>query len=232
SISDKHIFVFAFELKIHLSSFTFLKQVLFLAAAFLHILPNKVQHLQYHPVSFHCGGFKGLVQLRAIKNNEEPISLCKIKRTSAGFSCSVDTVYPEDSGEYWCETTRGERSNSVNVTVTAAPVILESPALPVSEGDDVILRCRNKTSPTKLGVFFYKDGRYLREGSAGEMTVRNVSKSDEGMYKCSISGAGRSLESWLSVRGEMIVLMVVLVVLLVLHVRRIKGKKKMLYANN
>ncbi|MEQ2227218.1 hypothetical protein ILYODFUR_035569, partial [Ilyodon furcidens] len=31
------------------------------------------------------------------------------------------------------------------------------------------------------------------------MTLSKVSKSDEGLYKCSISGAGKSPESWLAV---------------------------------
>ena len=34
------------------------------------------------------------------------------------------------------------------------------------------------------------------------MTIYNVSKSDEGLYKCSMSGLGESPESWLAVRGE------------------------------
>uniref|UniRef100_A0A1A7ZZF0 Ig-like domain-containing protein n=1 Tax=Nothobranchius furzeri TaxID=105023 RepID=A0A1A7ZZF0_NOTFU len=31
------------------------------------------------------------------------------------------------------------------------------------------------------------------------MTLQNISKSDEGRYKCSISGKGESPESWLAV---------------------------------
>ena len=35
-----------------------------------------------------------------------------------------------------------------------------------------------------------------------QMTIYNVSKSDEGLYKCSVSGLGDSPESRLAVRGE------------------------------
>ncbi|XP_071314974.1 low affinity immunoglobulin gamma Fc region receptor III-A-like [Trachinotus anak] len=125
-----------------------------------------------------------------------------MKRMSLGSSCTIDKIYPEDSGEYWCETERGERSNNVNIMITAGSVILESPALPVTEGDDVTLRCRNKTNSTQFKAYFYKDGQLIHNGTAKEMKINNVSKSDEGLYKCSIQGVGPSPESWLTVRAH------------------------------
>ena len=85
---------------------------------------------------------------------------------------------------------------------SAGSVILESPALPVMEGNPVTLRCRNKTPSTNLTADFYKDGLFNRSSSTGEMIIYSVSKCDEGLYKCNISGAGESPESWLAVRGE------------------------------
>ncbi|XP_078020549.1 uncharacterized protein LOC144459781 isoform X1 [Epinephelus lanceolatus] len=46
---------------------------------------------------------------------------------------------------------------------------------------------------------FYKDGRLIERSSTGNMTISSVSKSDEGLYRCHISGAGESPESRLAV---------------------------------
>uniref|UniRef100_A0AAQ6IQY6 Ig-like domain-containing protein n=1 Tax=Anabas testudineus TaxID=64144 RepID=A0AAQ6IQY6_ANATE len=70
------------------------------------------------------------------------------------------------------------------------------------EGDDVTLRCRKKQTPSNLTAEFYKDGVFIRSSSTGEMIIHNVSMSDEGLYKCSISGAGESAESWLTVTAS------------------------------
>ncbi|XP_067435887.1 low affinity immunoglobulin gamma Fc region receptor II-a-like isoform X5 [Thunnus thynnus] len=170
-------------------------------AAFLRITPDRLQHFEYDSVSLDCVGFDNSTQLRGIRNNEEFTLVCDIKRTPTGSFCTLDRAYPTDSGEYWCETDGGERSNSVNITVTAGSVILESPVLPVMEGDDVTLRCRNKTNSTNLRADFYKDGVLMKSAAAGEMTINSVSMSDEGLYKCT-SDVGTSPESWLAVRAK------------------------------
>ena len=83
---------------------------------------------------------------------------------------------------------------------SAGSVILESPVVPVLEGKDVTLRCRNKK--TYLQADFYKDDVFMESSPTGNMTIHNVSKSVEGIYKCSIPGVGESPGSWLSVIGE------------------------------
>jgi len=88
------------------------------------------------------------------------------------------------------------------VYVLSAGVILESPPHPVKEGDSVTLRCRKHKDPTTLIADFYKHGVRIKTGYKGEMIIHSVSKSDEGPYKCSISGLGVSEESWLAVQGE------------------------------
>ncbi|XP_035530994.1 low affinity immunoglobulin gamma Fc region receptor II-b-like [Morone saxatilis] len=104
------------------------------------------------------------------------------------------------SGEYWCELGGGKKTNTVNITVTAGSVILESPVLPVMEGKAVTLSCRNKTTSSNLTADFYKDGHFMESSSTGDVTIPSVSKSDEGLYKCRISDVGESPESWLAVR--------------------------------
>ncbi|CAI5660669.1 unnamed protein product [Oreochromis niloticus] len=118
---------------------------------------------------------------------------------STGNSCSISYILTEDSGVYWCESREGPISNMVNLTVTGGSVILQSPVLPVMEGDDVTLLCKTKTTPSNLPAAFYKDGSLIRKQPTGHMTIQHVSRSDEGLYKCDISGHGESPSSWITV---------------------------------
>ncbi|XP_072232973.1 low affinity immunoglobulin gamma Fc region receptor II-like, partial [Leuresthes tenuis] len=120
----------------------------------------------------------------------------------AGSSCKISYTYTVDSGVYWCESREGAASNSISLTVTGGSVILQSPVLPVMEGDDVTLSCRTKTPPPNLPAAFYKDGSFIRAEPTGHMTLRPVTRSDEGFYSCNISSHGESPPSWLYVTGE------------------------------
>ncbi|XP_039892341.1 low affinity immunoglobulin gamma Fc region receptor III-like [Simochromis diagramma] len=122
--------------------------------------------------------------------------------TSAGSSCDINYIYPWDSGVYWCESREGPISNMVNLTVTGGSVILQSPVLPVMEGDDVTLLCKTETTPSNLTAAFYKDGSLIRKQPTGHMTIQHVSRSDEGLYKCDISGHGESPSSWITVTDK------------------------------
>ncbi|CAI5660288.1 unnamed protein product [Oreochromis niloticus] len=119
-----------------------------------------------------------------------------------GSSCTTRSIDPLDSGVYWCESREGAISNMVNLTVTGGSVILQSPVLPVMEGDDVTLLCKTKTTPSNLPAAFYKDGSLIRKQPTGHMTIQHVSRSDEGLYKCDISGHGESPSSWITVTGR------------------------------
>ncbi|XP_030608864.1 low affinity immunoglobulin gamma Fc region receptor II-like [Archocentrus centrarchus] len=167
-------------------------------AVSLHIVPNRLQFFEYESVIFYC---EGAVYWEVVHNINGKINLCSHtnKKTPAGSFCTIKNVYTDDSGEYWCETEGGKRSNSINIAVTAGSVILEVPAVPVMEGEAVTLRCRNKTTSSNFTANFYKVGRHVHRSSTGEMTIRKVSNVREGLYKCNISGAGESPESWLNV---------------------------------
>ncbi|XP_042257846.1 Fc receptor-like protein 5 [Thunnus maccoyii] len=119
---------------------------------------------------------------------------------SGGSSCNITDIVPMDSGVYWCESREGATSNSINITVTGGSVILQSPVLPVMEGNDVTLHCKTKTS--NLPADFYKDGYLIRTEPTGHMTIHHVSKSNEGLYKCNISSHGESPPSWITVTGK------------------------------
>ncbi|KAK2899552.1 hypothetical protein Q8A73_012681 [Channa argus] len=164
-----------------------------------HIVPNKLQLFQYESVSFHCEGLDGSAQLRGIRNTEGFLSVCDSNKTIMLF-CTIDRAYQADSGEYWCETKGGKRSNNVSITVTAGSVVLDSPVLPVIEGDNVTLRCSNKNL-SSLTAYFYKDERLIRTSITGNMTIHSVSRSHEGFYKCA-SGAEESPVNPLTVRAH------------------------------
>nr|XP_033962415.1 low affinity immunoglobulin gamma Fc region receptor III-like [Pseudochaenichthys georgianus] len=161
--------------------------------AALLIVTERLQLFEYEPFSFLCEGLGSA--LRGLRNNNELIQGC-YNIASSTLNCSIQQAYDSDSGVYWCEDEKGEKSNSVNITVTGGSVILESPALPVMEGESVTLSCRNKTTTSSFfSADFYKDGRLIRTSCTGIITFEKCSKSDEGLYKCSISVGGESPES-------------------------------------
>ncbi|XP_070849828.1 high affinity immunoglobulin epsilon receptor subunit alpha-like [Chaetodon trifascialis] len=174
-------------------------------AAFLRIVPSRLQLFEYESVSFTCEGFNVSAGCK-VRNIKEIIPKCSNRTATSTVTCTINYAYPSDSGGYWCEGEGGEISSTVNITVTAGSAILESPVLPVMEGDGVTLQCRNKTTFFNLTVDFYKDGLHIETSSTGNMTIERVLKSHEGLYKCNISGVGESPESWLAVRGSDVIM--------------------------
>ncbi|XP_051251153.1 uncharacterized protein LOC127360712 isoform X4 [Dicentrarchus labrax] len=122
-------------------------------AALPHLVPARLQYFEYESISFNCEGLHGSLGLGVMRRLPSESATCgKNWGFSNGSHCIIRSVYVEDSGEYWCETGDGKKSDTVNVTVT------------------------------------------------GNLIIQSVSKCDEGLYKCRISGAGESPESWLSVK--------------------------------
>uniref|UniRef100_A0A8P4KF65 Ig-like domain-containing protein n=1 Tax=Dicentrarchus labrax TaxID=13489 RepID=A0A8P4KF65_DICLA len=186
-------YLFLYFLGLNLCSFlTFLSD--------FRIVPTRLQLFEYESVQFTCEGFNVPAGWK-VRNFKEFVPKCSNGTLTSTVKCTIDYAFTSDSGEYWCEGGGGERSNTVNITVTAGSVILESPVLPVKEGNNVTLSCRKKITVSNLTADFYKDGLLMGSSSTGEMIIHSVSKSDEGLYKCKISGAGESAESWLAVRG-------------------------------
>uniref|UniRef100_A0A3Q2NW79 Ig-like domain-containing protein n=1 Tax=Fundulus heteroclitus TaxID=8078 RepID=A0A3Q2NW79_FUNHE len=173
-----------------------------LLSACLQVSPDRSQFFRYDSVSLTCEdrlnatGWK--VRRRTLSRG---VTSCSPGwgATSSGSTCIIGNTYPKDSGVYWCESEGGERSNEVNITIT---VILESPAMPVSEGAAVVLHCKAQTNRSQHKYNFFKDGRIIRSNCSGEMTILRASRSDEGLYTCSASGLGESEGSWLTVLGD------------------------------
>ncbi|XP_049923904.1 low affinity immunoglobulin gamma Fc region receptor II-like [Epinephelus moara] len=170
--------------------------------ASLRVAPNRSHFFLNEPVTLSCDEPGNSSDWRVKRNTStrtnEECSITWGRRN--GSQCFIHDVYTLDNGLYWCESGAGECSNVVNITVTGGSVILEGPVLPVQEGQAVTLRCINKTTTSSnMTAGFYKDGLLIGSSSTGNMTINSVSKSDEGLYKCGISGAGESPDSRLAV---------------------------------
>ncbi|KAM7376928.1 hypothetical protein PAMA_013621 [Pampus argenteus] len=172
--------------------------------ASLRVLPNRSQFFQYESLVVSCGEVGDSSQWNIKRNrstniNEDCPTSWDMRNESV---CVITALYLADTGTYWCESGAGECSAAVNITVTTGPVILDSPAVPVMQGHDVTLHCSDMmTSSSNLTTDFYKDGFLIGTSSTGNMIIHSVSKSDEGLYKCNISGVGESPASWLTVRA-------------------------------
>ncbi|XP_031158467.1 uncharacterized protein LOC116052095 [Sander lucioperca] len=168
-------------------------------AAFPRVLPDRLQFFEYENVSVICQELGGLTEWRVMRRLNERSPTDSYIWQSSAPSCTIHLTFKRHSGEYWCEDEEGNRRNAINITINAGSVILEVPASPVMEGDNVSLYCRKKDTQSNHIADFYKDGSTLGTWYSNYMTIQNVSKSDEGLYKCSISGAGESPQSWLTV---------------------------------
>ncbi|XP_062301108.1 low affinity immunoglobulin gamma Fc region receptor II-like isoform X2 [Scomber scombrus] len=171
----------------------------------LHVTPDRSQFSKYDSVSLSCKdklnstGWK--VKRKTLDGGVRPCS-SGWGVISSGSTCIIRNIYPSDTGVYWCESPDGKQSNGVNITVTDRSVVLESPALPVSEGAAMILRCKDLNNTSDQKFSFYKDGRPIGSNSTGEMTIQHVSKSDEGLYKCSIAPGEETISSWVAVEAS------------------------------
>uniref|UniRef100_A0AAZ1XLC0 Ig-like domain-containing protein n=1 Tax=Oreochromis aureus TaxID=47969 RepID=A0AAZ1XLC0_OREAU len=169
----------------------------------LTVSPSSSQFFEGNFVSLSCEEDDSSVgwTLRRNTSTRQRDQCGDVEGRLPSSSCNIN-VFPLDSGVYWCESREGPISNMVNLTVTGGSVILQSPVLPVMEGDDVTLLCKTKTTPSNLPAAFYKDGSLIRKQPTGHMTIQHVSRSDEGLYKCDISGHGESPSSWITVTDK------------------------------
>ncbi|TDG99397.1 hypothetical protein EPR50_G00193940 [Perca flavescens] len=170
----------------------------------LQISPDMSQFFRYETVTLRCEDPLNSTGWKVKRKTPEG----GVRPCTAGWgtafsssTCVIKNTYPSDTGTYWCESAGGERSNGVNITVTDRNVLLESPGLPVLPGAAVTLRCKTDTPFLNHTYDFHKDGRVIGSSSTGEMTLQSVSKSDEGLYVCSIPGYEESLGNWMAVEG-------------------------------
>ncbi|XP_026179933.1 Fc receptor-like B isoform X2 [Mastacembelus armatus] len=170
--------------------------------AHLTLSPSSSQFFQWSSLSLSCEEDDSSAGWTLRRNTtRETRTQCDDWGTSAGSSCNISYIVPSDSGVYWCESREGATSQSINITVSGGAVILQSPVLPVMEGENITLICRTQTS-SDLPADFYKHGSLIIDRPTGHVTILHVSKADEGVYRCNIRGHGESPPSWISVTGR------------------------------
>ncbi|KAM7376924.1 hypothetical protein PAMA_013620 [Pampus argenteus] len=177
-----------------------------LPAACLQVNPDRSQFFRYDSISLTCKDQLNSTGWKVKRNTSEGgVTACSFGWgfISSGSTCVIGNIYPSDTGVYWCESADGEQSNNINITVTDRTVLLESPAGPVFEGAAVILRCKPERTSSDHMFTFYKDGRPVGSSSTGETSIRRVSKSDEGLYTCSVAPGVESIGSWLAVEDSL-----------------------------
>ncbi|XP_022047315.1 low affinity immunoglobulin gamma Fc region receptor II-like [Acanthochromis polyacanthus] len=175
-------------------------------SATLSILPDRSQFFRYESFSLSCSVPDNSSDWKVLRNTSSKnfVQCGDNWGQPNGFMCNNSNIYASDTGQYWCQSKKGECSNVLNVTVHTNVVILESPALPVMEGSKVTLRCSYKErydqdSSSGFNASFYKNDVF-QGNHTGEMVLPVVSKSHEGSYKCGHPVKGVSPSSWLTVR--------------------------------
>uniref|UniRef100_A0A3Q3MC20 Ig-like domain-containing protein n=1 Tax=Mastacembelus armatus TaxID=205130 RepID=A0A3Q3MC20_9TELE len=175
-------------------------------AASLTVSPDRVQHFTSDSVSLSCEG--NSAEWRVRRFPEDRSLSCPTWTSMTGSTCKISTSQ-SSAAVYWCESGSGEFSNSVNITLHDADIILVSPVRPVAEGDSVTLGCKLRKDKLVSSVFFYLNDKVIHNNSRGELSISAVSKSDEGFYKCQFSGQ-ESPQSWMSLSSPRSVLHLVL----------------------
>ncbi|KAG1957431.1 hypothetical protein F2P79_007489 [Pimephales promelas] len=169
----------------------------------LIISPSRTQHFTSDSLSLSCedqSNSDGWTVRRYTESSG--LEDCSLSGwgSQTGSTCTINYTSTSDTAVYWCQSKSGEKYHPVNITVHSG-VILESPVHPVTEGDNLTLRCLyNHTSPSNLRSDFYKD-ESLVQSQTIEMIIPTVSKSHEGFYYCK-HPRGESLKSWISVRAS------------------------------
>ncbi|XP_034413214.1 uncharacterized protein LOC117747834 [Cyclopterus lumpus] len=173
-------------------------------AASLTVSPPRMQFFSKESLSLSCEGNSTEWRVRRFIKYDH-LAYCSSWGTMTGSTCSINSN--GISGVYWCESETGQFSNAANITVQSGDVILVSSVHPVTEGHSVTLSCRLRTEKVLYNVDFYKNGKLISNDASGELFISEVTKSDEGFYKCEgrDSPQGfRSLtspESWLSLKS-------------------------------
>ncbi|XP_072284824.1 Fc receptor-like protein 5 [Pyxicephalus adspersus] len=127
----------------------------------------------------------------------ESITMSCIVETSASYhkwyhndqliSSSKDNVISfaetRHSGDYWCSTNTGGRSEKITLSVSNGPVILQAP-LYVYEGDDVPLRCHSPQGRSTRQTIFYRNNQIIQT-SATDPDLLPIKYTDlTDTYRC------------------------------------------------
>uniref|UniRef100_A0A8C6UYL4 Immunoglobulin domain-containing protein n=1 Tax=Neogobius melanostomus TaxID=47308 RepID=A0A8C6UYL4_9GOBI len=165
--------------------------------------PDQSQFFRGNSVSFSCGA-SGPWTVRRNSSGRYNQLCSDFGDVHHKSSCSLDRLFLQDSGQYWCETNRGlvgyRGVGWLLGVFSDRGILLQIPVRPVSVGDSVFLLCQRDSGPA-LPARFYRDGLLLPEQPAGHtMSLQQVAMSDSGLYQCE-SGGQRSESSRLRVHS-------------------------------
>uniref|UniRef100_A0A8C6KCP5 Immunoglobulin domain-containing protein n=1 Tax=Nothobranchius furzeri TaxID=105023 RepID=A0A8C6KCP5_NOTFU len=175
----------------------------------LNVSPNLQQFFSGQSVSLSCLGQGQEPGWTRRMSKGRQTEQCGAAGSDFGVfnesSCVLDLL-SSYTGVYWCETSSGQKSEQINITVTrkegTSVLILEIPALPVSTGSDITLRCRHKDGSLHA-AYFYKNNDIIGNAVKTLSTaIHGAQPSDEGFYSCSTDKSGSSPQSFLRVKGQ------------------------------
>ncbi|XP_033961906.1 neural cell adhesion molecule 2-like isoform X2 [Pseudochaenichthys georgianus] len=160
------------------------------------VIPNSSQFFEYENILVSCNSSSSWEWTPW--RNDTTLVKCGSGWGKLNVStCNITTVKLSEGGVFWCQSKYGDSSNGVNISIVGGPVSLQSPAVPVTEGDNVTLTCRTKMADAP-SADFYKDGVSIGAEDDGHMTLYNFTKSNQGAYKCRVQHTGESPESWVT----------------------------------
>ncbi|XP_029992652.1 uncharacterized protein LOC115421081 [Sphaeramia orbicularis] len=165
------------------------------------VFPNVQQFFRGDSLSVGCADVQtdGWTVKRTLTNGNTG-TCAEFGRIDGSF-CVVNGLTLGASGVYWCETSSGQQSDQVSITVTDISVILDIPALPEETGSDVTLRCRVRDGST-VKAEFIKNSRTLTSVPVEEWTISVDHLSDADQYSCYVPLVGESPSSSLRVKGS------------------------------
>lgn len=190
--------------------FTWLSVVTGVTPVYVTTSPSRLQFFKEQFVTFNCQGTNVSSEWIVMRHVflENVTSKCGSAwgTRHKSNSCKITMLLPWDTGVYWCQSlTNGIASEKHNLTVSDTSTILhlDSTGTPPSVGMDMTLSCLHKHGPFREPVYFYKDNMVIaRCPTTSNVTIRNITKSHEGFYKCGPAGKSASPISWISVANQ------------------------------
>ncbi|KAM4014210.1 Fc receptor-like protein 3 isoform 2-T2 [Anomaloglossus baeobatrachus] len=97
---------------------------------------------------------------------------------------SIASALSSDSGNYQCQTSASDLSDSTRLEVYNGYVTLQTPTN-VYEGDNLILRCQHYPGHSAKQTIFYRNNAVIQDwGSENELHIENVNMTSSCKYKC------------------------------------------------
>ncbi|XP_041959717.1 titin-like isoform X2 [Alosa sapidissima] len=185
-------------------------------SSWLRVSPNRTNFLQSQSLSLSCKGLGNPAEWTVRRYTSGELSDCPFNSRSGNWAestCNISSLDTYDSGVYWCQSTSGELSNAVNITVhipeTVYSYISVSPDHWVTEGSAVTLSCSvgapfpgvrfhwYKAVPVSEGLPLvsnrgrFREAKYSVEllsdssrGAGGSYTLSSSAPEHSGLYVC------------------------------------------------